>query len=139
MPSRRLSPPDPFDLTRTVAATGVRVRDGVGWWATRTHLGPATLSVRSSAGTLVAEAWGPGAEDLLERAPRILGFDDDPEAFHAGSGLMRDLNRRALGTRLGSTGAMFEAMIPAVLGQKVTGAEAKRSERRLRAAFFMRG
>lgn len=135
MPSRQLQPPEPFDLKRTLAAAGLRVRDGVGWWATRTHLGPAALAVHSSAGTLVAEAWGPGSEDLLDRVPRILGFDDDPEAFPAGTGLMRDLNRRALGARLGSTGAMFEAIVPAVLGQKVTGAEAKRGERRLRSAL----
>jgi 3-methyladenine DNA glycosylase/8-oxoguanine DNA glycosylase len=135
MPSRRLQPPEPFDLKRTLAAAGIQVRDGVGWWATRTHLGPATLSIHSAGNTLVAETWGPGADDLLARVPRVLGFDDDPEAFPAGSGLVRDLHRRALGTRLGSTGAMFEAIVPAVLGQKVTGAEAKRSERRLRAAL----
>ncbi len=125
-----LDPPEPFDLDRTLAAAGVRD----GWWTVHTGAGPATVSLRRrSDGRVEADAWGTGAGEALDRLPRLLGFDDHPEAFDPGP--LRELHRAGIGLRLGATGAVFDALLAAILGQVVTSAEAKRSERRIRGAF----
>lgn len=135
MSKRTITLPEPFDAAATLATVGVRTREGVGWWTTRTELGPASLRLRSATGSVTGEAWGPGADEVLERLPRLLGLDDDPSVFPATPGLMRDLSLRSQGVHLGSTAAMFEAILPGVLGQLVTGVEAKRSRRLLIAAL----
>jgi 3-methyladenine DNA glycosylase/8-oxoguanine DNA glycosylase len=94
--------------------------------------GPATLVVRSAARELVAEGWGPGADEALERLPALVGLDDDATGFEPRlHPVVAALARRHDGLRLGRTGAVFEALLPAILEQKITGAEAFRSLRRL--------
>lgn len=75
--------------------------------------------------------WGPGGEWALERAADMLGAADRPEQFSPAQPLVRDLHRRFPGLRFGRSGALFEALVPAVLGQRVTGREAARSWRQL--------
>lgn len=129
-----LAPPGPIDLAKTLAAVGVREwHDGAAWWPVDTASGPGTIAMRPVKEGVEATGWGSGAGEAMARVPRLLGFDDDPEAFDAGS--LRELHREAIGLRLGSTGAVFDALITAILGQVVTNVEAKRSERRIRAAF----
>ena len=77
------------------------------------------------------EAWGPGAEWALEQAPATLGTLDDRAGFDPAHPLVRQLHREADGLRLPSTGLVLEALLPAVLSQRVTGFEAKRSFRQL--------
>ncbi|HSO28776.1 MAG TPA: hypothetical protein VLS28_02625 [Candidatus Sulfomarinibacteraceae bacterium] len=93
--------------------------------ATRTADGPATLLAEVRGTRVEAEAWGPGADRVLDGLPALLGLLDDPAGFdpsrHA---LVADLARRRTGLRLGWTGAVFEALLPAILEQKVTGREA---------------
>ena len=84
---------------------------------------------------LVAESVGPGAELALELVPRIVGLDDDPTLFSAGEGPLRDLHLRHIGLRLGSTGRVFDALLPTILGQRVTTEEAMRSYQSLTNAF----
>lgn len=107
-------------------------RDGdaveYGLW---TDEGPAAVRVEARPGELSAAASGPGAAVSLEAVPRTVGLDDDPSAFHAQSPLLRDLHRRHRGFRLGSTGRVFDVVLPTVLGQRVTTDEAKRSFHRL--------
>jgi 3-methyladenine DNA glycosylase/8-oxoguanine DNA glycosylase len=74
---------------------------------------------------LEAEAWGPGADQVLDGLPALLGLLDDPTGFDPSlHPLIADLARRRPGLRLGWTGAVFEALLPAILEQKVTGREA---------------
>lgn len=94
------------------------------WRATRTPAGPATEHVTINDGGVLVEAWGPGAEWLLEAAPALVGLDDDPSDFRAAHPVIRDLHRRMPGLRLGRTGAVMEALIPSILEQKVSGKEA---------------
>jgi 3-methyladenine DNA glycosylase/8-oxoguanine DNA glycosylase len=89
-----------------------------------------------AAGTVVtASAWGPGARWLLDQLPAMLGADDHPEGFIPVHTLLRDLARRYSGTRVGRSGRVLEALIPAVLEQKVVGREAHRAWRYLLAKF----
>jgi 3-methyladenine DNA glycosylase/8-oxoguanine DNA glycosylase len=93
--------------------------------ATRTVDGPATLLVEIRGTRLEAEAWGPGAERVLEGLPALLGLLDDPAGFDPSPHpLVAELARRRPWLRLGWTGAVFEALLPAILEQKVTGREA---------------
>ena len=104
--------------------------DGV-WRAARTPNGPATLRLQSGGSLLVADAWGAGADWLVDRVPSLLGFDDRPESFRPASRLLWDLHRHHPGLRLGRTGLVFEAMLPTILEQKVPSVEAYASYARL--------
>ncbi|HEX5590083.1 MAG TPA: hypothetical protein VFX65_07325 [Candidatus Limnocylindrales bacterium] len=100
--------------------------------ATRTPDGPATLLVELRGTQAAAEAWGPGADRVLDGLPALLGLDDDPTGFEPGlHPLVADLARRRPGLRLGRTGAVFEALFPAILEQRVTGSEAASAYRGL--------
>jgi 3-methyladenine DNA glycosylase/8-oxoguanine DNA glycosylase len=77
------------------------------------------------------EAWGLGAEWLLEAAPDLIGEADDTGAFAPAHPRLRELARRFPGLRLPRSRAVFEALVPAVLEQKVTGLEAGRVRQRL--------
>jgi 3-methyladenine DNA glycosylase/8-oxoguanine DNA glycosylase len=132
--SANLRPQGPLHLGLTLAPLRrgphdptCRVEGGAVWWATRTPAGPATLRFAQTAGGEVSvDAWGPGAEPALERAPWICGLRDDPTAFRAG-GVVGELHRRTPGLRLCATGAVFQQLAPTVLEQRVTGLEAYRS------------
>jgi 3-methyladenine DNA glycosylase/8-oxoguanine DNA glycosylase len=78
----------------------------------------------AGAGTIVAEAWGPGAELALAAAPGIAGLLDDPSHLVAHHPLIHELMRRFPRLRLPRTGQLVPALIPAVTEQKVTGLEA---------------
>jgi 3-methyladenine DNA glycosylase/8-oxoguanine DNA glycosylase len=93
--------------------------------ATRTAEGPATLLAELRGTRVEAEAWGPGAERALDGLPALLGFDDDATGFEPRlHPVVADLARRLSRLRLGRTGAIFEALLPAILEQRVTGSEA---------------
>lgn len=103
-------------------------------WSRRTPEGPAAIRVDLEPGgaRVHAEAWGPGAERLLDGLPRLLGLDDDRSAFDPGRHrLVRELDRRLVGLRVGATGAVLDSLVPAILEQKVTGTEAVRALRGL--------
>lgn len=107
--------------------------DGTFWRACRTPAGPGTLSmqVERSAGLVRASAWGEGADWLLDTMPALLGADDDPSGFAPDHPLLREALRRHPGLRIARAGRVLEALAPAVLEQKVTGIEARRSWREL--------
>lgn len=116
-------------LTRTGAGdpTGFR-RDGRIWRAARFRTGAATLSIWSLHGRLHAEAWGPGAADALASVPALTGLADDPAGFDPSIHHVVSAAAAARpGIRLVRTNAIFDAAVRAVLGQKVTGLQAKRS------------
>lgn len=102
------------------------------WRTSTTPDGPATLRLhRRTDGTVVAAGWGAGAARELDNLPALLGARDDPGAFVAHHPLIADAARRLPGIRLGATGRVWDSLVPAILEQKVTGAEARRSWREL--------
>jgi 3-methyladenine DNA glycosylase/8-oxoguanine DNA glycosylase len=74
---------------------------------------------------VVVDAWGPGADWLLERAPALVGELDDDFDFRPESALLRELRGRHPGLRMCRTEAVYEASLATVLEQKVPGAEAR--------------
>jgi 3-methyladenine DNA glycosylase/8-oxoguanine DNA glycosylase len=107
--------------------------DGSVWRASLTPAGPGTLRVTAvpGGGAVRGEAWGPGAEWLLERMPEMLGAADDPEAFVPRHRLVAVARHRRPGLRLTRTGLVLESLIPSILEQKVTTDEAYRAWRLL--------
>jgi 3-methyladenine DNA glycosylase/8-oxoguanine DNA glycosylase len=100
--------------------------------ATRTADGPATIELVQHGDRVAVETWGPGAERLLAAAPALIGLNEDRSGFEpAHHRLVHDLDRNHPGLRIGRTGAVLEALIPAILEQKVTGTEAWRGLRGL--------
>jgi 3-methyladenine DNA glycosylase/8-oxoguanine DNA glycosylase len=109
-----------------------RVAAGGMWRAGSTPEGPATLVVHRRGDAAVhARAWGPGAQWTLDGVPALLGADDDDAGFAAHHPLIAEIQRRMPGLRLGATRAVWDVLVPAVLEQKVTGVEARRSWREL--------
>jgi len=99
------------------------------WRTSLTPDGPATLCLRARDAAVTARAWGPGAGWLLDRVPDWLGFHDDRSGFTAHHPVVGELMLRFPGLRVGRTGRVFEALVPAVLEQKVVGREAHRAWR----------
>lgn len=102
------------------------------WRVGTTPDGAATTLVRRlDDGTVRALAWGPGAHWTLDGLPALLGADDRPEDFTPHHPLVADAHRRLPGVRFGSSRRVWDQLVPAVLEQKVTGTEARRSWREL--------
>lgn len=134
-----------LDLPRTL---GVHARgrgdpayrvtpDGFIWRTSLTPEGPGTLRVATfGAGpgpvTVVrATAWGLGAAWLLRELPGMLGAADERAAFRPAHPVLAELSARHPGVRVGRSARVLEALVPAVLEQKVVGVEARRAWRYL--------
>jgi 3-methyladenine DNA glycosylase/8-oxoguanine DNA glycosylase len=133
-------PGRPVDLLRTLSPLRRGGGDpafrltsgGAVWWATRTPAGPGTLSLRGVLGEVEASAWGDGAGWLLDRVPELLGAHDDWSSLDLSSyPWLAEVLRRHPGVRLPSSGRVLEALVAAVLEQRVTGVESRRSWRTL--------
>jgi 3-methyladenine DNA glycosylase/8-oxoguanine DNA glycosylase len=136
MPSRTFRVDAPIDLGLTLrpllrgtADPMMRLGPNRAIRSTRTADGPATVELVVAGNELRVEAWGPGAEMALDSAGAMAGLEDDRAGFAPERGLIRDLDRRLPGLRIGRTGAVMEALVPAILEQKVTGIEARRAYR----------
>lgn len=102
-------------------------------WNTRTPDGPGALQLTRTTDTEVeAEAWGPGAEWMLEQAPRLLGAEDDLTGFEPPSGPLAD-KWRANPFLLGRTDRLWDSLVGAVFGQKVQVKNAVKARRLLAA------
>lgn len=102
----------------------------LGWRASRTPEGPATLRIEVKDTAIQATAWGPGSEWALHYLPELLGAGDDPDSFPTnGHRLMRELKGRFPRLRIARTARVHEAIVPVILGQVVTRTEANRAER----------
>jgi 3-methyladenine DNA glycosylase/8-oxoguanine DNA glycosylase len=137
--TRRFRPSRPLNLVATIAPLRragygdptFRVEGGTVWRATRNAAGPVTMSMRRDGDGVDLSAWGPGAVLALERAPTLLGEEDDDRGFEPANRLLADLRRRHAGVRMCRSEAVFEALVPTVMEQKVIGLEARRGYRRL--------
>lgn len=90
---------------------------------------------RSAPNAVRCTAWGGGADEFLHRAPALLGADDDAADFVPRERTIAAAHRRVPHLRLGRTGCVLEALIPAVLEQRVPGVDAFRSWRVLVGKF----
>ena len=118
-----------YDPTFRADASGV-------WRSTRTPLGGATLHLRRVGETIEATAWGDGAEWAIASLPELLGAGDDLDGFDvSATPFLADAARRAVGMRMLRTAQVLEALIPAILEQKVTGVESRRAWRTLVTAY----
>jgi 3-methyladenine DNA glycosylase/8-oxoguanine DNA glycosylase len=144
------SAPWPVDIARTLAPLlrGAgdpamhTAPDTTLWWATRTPAGAGTLALRAhgcndaGANDIVGRAWGAGAGWLLDRLPVLLGADDDWSSLDLSAyPRLHEVARRHPGVRLPSSGRLFDAVVAAVLEQRVTGQQARRSWRELLRRF----
>jgi len=125
----------PLDLRRTLALLGGYFRPD-GWWRPlRTPEGPATVHIRRSGSVVESRVFGPGASSGLALVPGFIGADDDPALFVTDHPLVAPLARQHPGWRLARTGLVFEALLSAIVAQKVTGKEAARGGRALGRRF----
>ena len=137
---RRVTVPRPVDLLRSlgplVHSAGdptIHLRRDRMVRATRTPAGPATIEVvRDGDGRFTARAWGSGRDWCLERAPALLGAEDDLTGFqpHRHATVARAHHRRP-DLRLVATGSVWDLLVPTILAQRVTSREAARSWTRL--------
>lgn len=106
--------------------------DGATWRTSLLPTGPVTARIsRAAPDSVHCAAWGGGAEEFLEALPAMLGADDDSSDFAPHEPCVAAAHRRVPHLRLGRTGRVLEALIPAVLEQRVPGADAFRSWRML--------
>ena len=139
--NRRWRPPSALDLSLVLGPltrgstdpAARRTRSGDWWLTANTDSGPGTLLLRSVEGSIEGQAWGPGGAELLERMPLLLGADDTPEDFRPDDETVVTVLWRRLGRRwrVPATGLVFQTAVQAVLEQKVTGTESRRSWYRL--------
>ncbi|MBK8469037.1 MAG: DNA-3-methyladenine glycosylase 2 family protein [Actinomycetales bacterium] len=99
----------------------------------RTPDGPATLQIHclTQESAIIARAWGPGAGWAIEHAPDAVGESDDPAGFVAHHPQVALAARRFPGWRVPRSRLVLDALVPAVIEQKVTGAEASRGYQRM--------
>lgn len=102
------------------------------WRTLRTPTGTATLRLEVRGPSVEATAWGDGAEWAIAGVPELLGHGDDAAGFDvSGNAFLQEAQRRLAGQRLLRTNLVLEAMLAAILEQKVTSVEARRAWSRL--------
>lgn len=129
-----------IDLANTLQMIGIygsdpTFRKGRGHFAKAvlTPDGPGTLRLTwSGDGDVLAEAWGSGADWLLEQSPRWVGLTDDISGFDPSPNTrIADLWRRHPGLRLPASGVIWQELALVLLGQRVTTEEAAKSWNRM--------
>ncbi|MCH9729632.1 MAG: DNA-3-methyladenine glycosylase 2 family protein [Actinomycetia bacterium] len=106
--------------------------DGAIWRTTLLRSGPVTARIcRGAPDTVDCEAWGSGAAEFTQTLPALLGADDDATGFRPAEPTIAAAQRRVPHLRLGRTGGVLEALMPAVLEQRVYGLDAHRAWQKL--------
>jgi 3-methyladenine DNA glycosylase/8-oxoguanine DNA glycosylase len=133
---------EPYDLAGTLfplrRGTGdptMRIEKGVTWRAARTPDGPATLLLEQMNGAVRATAWGAGAAWALDRAPGLIGAEDDVSAFVTHDDVMARMWKDHRSVRLTRALDVVRTLVAAILEQKVVGMEARRAWRRMTIAL----
>lgn len=140
-PTLATAPPDaetvifagvPIDLRATLSPLAhglgdptIRIgADGV-WRATRAPSGPVSVRMVAAEKEIRVTAWGPGAAWAIGIAADLVGANDQPERLVPWHPLVAELARRMPGLRMPRTHRPFDALLPAICEQKVTGTEAR--------------
>jgi 3-methyladenine DNA glycosylase/8-oxoguanine DNA glycosylase len=106
------------------------------WRTTNTADGPATVRLVQLGDEIHAGAWGPGAERAIAGIPELCGEGDDwSDLDLSPHPYLREILRGMPGLRLTRTNAVFEALMAAIIEQKVTSIEARHSWRVLLTKF----
>jgi 3-methyladenine DNA glycosylase/8-oxoguanine DNA glycosylase len=125
-----------IDLRATMRPLGTYSRDPTTRWtpntfskAVLTPMGPGTMRLTwDGSGETTAEAWGSGAEWLVDRAPRWVGLHDDLHGFDPTlNAQVAEWWRRRPGMRLAAAGVIWPELLLVLLGQRVTVEEALKS------------
>ncbi|OBJ05993.1 3-methyladenine DNA glycosylase [Mycobacterium sp. 1165196.3] len=104
--------------------------DGSIWRTSLLPTGPVTARIsRVAHNTAHAVAWGGGAQEFVEMLPALLGLEDDDSDFVPHHPTVAAAQQRVPHLRLGRTGLVLEALIPAIIEQRVPGADAFRAWR----------
>lgn len=143
--TRTWRPDRPVDLRAQLAVFRRGAGDPTMRWtqdggvvrAAQTPEGPGTLQLvcRGAGSEVDARAWGPGAPWLLDAVPSLLGAEDDPAGFEPRHAPVADAWRRFSHWRVPRSGLVVDALVPAIIEQKVTGQEAFSGYRRLVGRF----
>ena len=140
MVPRRILQTGDIDVRATLKPIGVYSRDPTTRWTTNSFAkavltpdGPGTMLLSwDGSGATTADAWGSGADWLLDRAPYWVGLHDDLAGFdptiHPRIG---ELARRHPGIRLAAAGVIWQELLLVLLGQRVTTEEAVKSWARM--------
>ncbi|MCB9678628.1 MAG: DNA-3-methyladenine glycosylase 2 [Alphaproteobacteria bacterium] len=139
MPERLVRIEGPYDFRGTLASLSksgmmppvARWIDGTLYKATSTPAGSATVALTRHPEGVHAEAWGDGADWVLERVHHWVGAHDDPGSFRPDHPLLAELVRRHPGIRLAHTGRVFDSLLFVIIGQKVTTKGAMGSRKQL--------
>ena len=86
---------------------------------------------KSASETVDCEAWGPGSTEFLDGFAALVGADDDAGGFDPGEPTVAEAHRRVPHLRLGRSSLVLEALVPAIIEQRVSGMDAWRAWRRL--------
>jgi 3-methyladenine DNA glycosylase/8-oxoguanine DNA glycosylase len=113
----------------------MRIGHGVIARATHTPAGPARFELHVAGRQVEARAWGPGAGELLARLPGLIGELDDPAQLRPRHEVVARLVHRLPGLRMTRGVPVLEALVPAIISQKVTGHEAHSSLAALTARY----
>lgn len=109
-----------------------QVVDGAIWRTSLQRSGPVTARIaRTAPDTVHCQAWGDGATEFCGNLPTLLGADDDATGFQPPHAVVALAQQRVPHLRIGATGRVLEALIPAVLEQRVQGIDAFRAWRLL--------
>ncbi|WP_277835766.1 DNA-3-methyladenine glycosylase family protein [Speluncibacter jeojiensis] len=109
--------------------------DGALWRTTRPESGPATCRLAQRGDRVHCEAWGAGAAEAVDGLAALLGAHDRVDGFAPQHPVLADAHRRCPGLRIGRTDRVLEALVPAILEQRVHSVAAFASWRRLLSRF----
>jgi 3-methyladenine DNA glycosylase/8-oxoguanine DNA glycosylase len=140
MIARRVLRTGDIDLRATLKPLGVFPRDPTTRW-TANSFAKAVLTPQGAgvmrltwdhAGATTAEAWGSGADWLVDRSAHWVGLHDDLDGFDPSlHPRVADWWRRHPGIRLPAAGVIWQELLFVLLGQRVTTEEAIKSWARI--------
>ena len=127
-----VEPATPIDLPISLAPLAhghgdptMRLEPWGAWRATRTPDGPATMRMVAREAAITVSAWGTGAGWVTSHAADLVGANDRPEALTPRHAVIAELVHRLPGLRLPASLRPFDALLPAICEQKITGIEAR--------------
>ena len=133
-------PERPVDVRRTLSPlargrgdpTQRETDDGALWRTSLLATGAVTYRLaQRGLHEISCQAWGPGAQEMAAGLPDLLGARDVADDFVPRHRLLAESAARHRGLRVPRTGRVVEALVPAVLEQKVTSKQARASFRAL--------